>query len=194
MANIIRFGDGEISIPTIGESIIAFDITLSGLYHIEAYDNENFYITYENHRIIGVGFNSTISNNPFIKYTGKLNIIKGVGINTNKEKQILFPWTDRVDSFQDTKNTFDGEGLFFDAIDNTTIIENVPKKIKSKFLNKTLKNINDEGLYKNKNISKVEQKKQRKKIFKIMTRAKLKTLKKTANTMSNKYNNTRSSD
>ena len=46
--HIIMYENGEVFFPDIGQEIIAFDINLGGLYKIESYDNDNFYIIGQN--------------------------------------------------------------------------------------------------------------------------------------------------
>ena len=50
----IYYGNGKIRI-NYSEDILGFDIRLKGTYDIESHQSENFYISYKNNRLIGVG-------------------------------------------------------------------------------------------------------------------------------------------
>ena len=68
MYNKIEYGDGDIKID-IGSSVVGFDIILSGTYELESYNPDNFLISYNKGKLIGVGLGSTLGETEFLKYT-----------------------------------------------------------------------------------------------------------------------------
>ena len=67
--NYIYYGDGDIRIK-FNKPISAFDIILVGTYTLESYNPNNFIISYNNGRVLGVGLGSTLGENAFLKYKG----------------------------------------------------------------------------------------------------------------------------
>ena len=136
MANIqnkIEYGNGEVFID-IGESVIGFDMLLAGTYELESYDITNFVMKYNNHRVIGVGLGSRLGNQAFLKYTGDLKILKCIAIKDNLEK-VYLQTVGKTNSFSKTFNNFDGENANFEDLNFNGIVDTLPTKIKTTFLN-----------------------------------------------------------
>ncbi len=136
MANIqnrIEYGNGEVFID-IGESVVGFEMQLAGLYELESYDITNFIMMYNNHKVIGVGLGSKLGNQPFLKYTGDLKILKCVVIKDNLEKVYLQTFG-KTNSFSKTFNSFDGENDNFENLNFNGIVGEIPAKIKTTFKN-----------------------------------------------------------
>ena len=131
--NKIEFGDGEISI-NIGDTIIGFDILLSGKYELEQIDIPNFMMTYKNNRIIGIGFGSKLGRKPFLKYTGVLSIMKCIVVTESMEKIHILP-SSRVDVFYKTFDDLDGVNTKFEDMGKTHLVGDLVKKTKTTFNN-----------------------------------------------------------
>ena len=131
--NKIEFGDGEISI-NIGDIVIGFDILLTGKYELEQVDVPNFMMKYNDHRVIGVGFGSTLGKAPFLKYTGFLSIRKCEVVTESMEKLNILS-SSRVDSFLYTFDDFDGVNTKFEDMNKNQVVGKIPKKIKTTFNN-----------------------------------------------------------
>ena len=114
--NIIYYGDGDIKIVSY-ETILGFDIKFEGNYNLESYNPDNFMISYNKGRILGVGLDSTLGENAFLKYTGDLKI-KECKVVTSDMKVLNI--TSRLvhnDRFNSVQNNFDGENLQFQNLD-----------------------------------------------------------------------------
>lgn len=134
--NSIDFGDGEISI-NIGDSIIGFDILLSGKYELEQIDIPNFMMTYKNNRVIGIGFGSTLGIKPFLKYKGVLSVMKCIVVTESMEKLHILP-SCRTDYFYKARDDFDGTSTKFEDMDNTILVGDAPKQTKTTFNNENI--------------------------------------------------------
>ena len=131
--NKIEFGDCEISI-NIGDTIIGFDILLSGKYELEQIDIPNFMMTYKNNRVIGIGFGSKLGRKPFLKYTGVLSIMKCIVVTETMEKIHILP-SSRVDTFNHTFDNIDGVNTKFEDMSNNHLVGDLPRKTKATFNN-----------------------------------------------------------
>ena len=134
--NKIEFGDGEISI-NIGDIVIGFDILLTGKYELEQVDVPNFMMKYNDHRVIGVGFGSTLGKAPFLKYSGGLSIRKCIVITESMEKLHILP-SSSVDTFIHTFDDFNGVHTKFEDLNKNNLVGKIPKKIKTTFDNDNL--------------------------------------------------------
>ncbi len=127
---ILYYIDGDIWFHH-NESIIAFDIVLSGKYELESYDTNNFMMFYDNNRVIGVGLQSELGNEPFLKYSGDLSILNCKIVTTDNKIVNITPKKKRpetfgmlFDNFEKTQRTFEDfteDGIFGEIPDKTKI-------------------------------------------------------------------------
>jgi len=130
--------NGDMSIR-MGESIIGFDMELSGIYELESYDIHNFMMFYNDNRVIGVGFGSKLGKEPFLKYTGSLLVRSCQAITDAMNKVPLIPIY-RNDRFDLVDNNFDSENTNIEDLNKNHIYGEIPNKIKTTFLNKNIYN------------------------------------------------------
>lgn len=139
--NIIYYGDGDIKIVS-SETILGFDIKFEGNYNLESYNPDNFMISYNKGRILGVGLGSTLGENAFLKYTGDLKI-KECKVVTSDMKVLNI--TSRLvhnDRFNSVQNNFDGENLQFQNLNKIGVVKGIPNKTT---VNIITKNLHTEG-------------------------------------------------
>ena len=137
----IYYGNGDISIQ-YSNPIKAFDIKLKGIYNLESYEIDNFLINYNNQRLIGVSLGGELGNNPFLKYTGDLQILECKIITSDMKKVNIAPKMLRLDTFQSTIDSFDGKNINFEDMNHIGVVGDIPKKIK---INLITKNLHTEG-------------------------------------------------
>jgi len=137
MYNKIEYGDGDIKID-IGNSVIGFEIILSGTYELESYNPDNFLISYNKGRLIGVGLGSTLGESAFLKYTGNLKVRICKIVTTDMKIINLMPKLIRNDKFNYVGNAFDGENLKFENLDNIGVVGEIPNKTTVKIITKNL--------------------------------------------------------
>ena len=130
----ILLNNGDISIP-IGESVVGLDITLSGVYELEYITRNNFYIDYNENRIIGVGLGSNLGISTFLKYTGDLRIVNCKVVKQNLEELELLPFYE-IDRFEKVFSTFDGSQENIESMNKDNVFGEIPQRIKTTFENK----------------------------------------------------------
>lgn len=135
--NYIYYGDGDIRIK-FNKPISAFDIILVGTYTLESYNPNNFIISYNNGRVLGVGLGSTLGENAFLKYKGDLKIIKCKAVTTDMEIVDIIPRLIRNDRFNSVQNIFNGENLKFENLNKVGVVGVIPYKITVNIITKNL--------------------------------------------------------
>ena len=135
--NYIYYGNGEIRI-NYSEDILGFDIRLKGTYDIESYQSENFYISYNNDRLIGVGLGSVLGKKPFLNYTGNLEVLECKAITSDMKSVNIIPKIVRLDKFEAIRDGFDGSNTSFEDMDNVGIVGEIPRATKVKIVTENL--------------------------------------------------------
>ena len=136
---IIQFIDGDVSVD-IGNKIIAIDIIFKGKFELENYDLPNWLFLASSNRIIGVSLDSTpLGENPFLKYTGKFNVLDCTVVRTDNKSQKLQPIGKIKDRILYRQTAVDKDTASFDELDNyDNVVGKLPRKSKIYFITKNL--------------------------------------------------------
>lgn len=132
----LEYGNGEVLIKN-GNSVKGFDILIEGKFEVESLDPHNFMIINKGNRIMGVAIGSNLGNDPFLKYTGDLKIIRCIIVTDNLNKKYIetsYP----KDTFDSIGGTFSTLNEDFESLDKDNKHGTVPKVSKKTFLNKNL--------------------------------------------------------
>ena len=133
----IYYGNGKIRI-NYSEDILGFDIRLKGTYDIESHQSENFYISYNNDRLIGVGLGSVLGGKPFLNYTGHLEVLECKIITSDMKSVNIIPKIVRLDKFEAIRDDFDGSNTNFEDMNNVGIVGEIPRVTKVKIATENL--------------------------------------------------------
>ena len=129
----IILNNGKISIP-IGQNVVGLDIKLSGQYELEYITKSNFYIDYNDNRIIGFGVGAKLGISTFLEYTGDLKVINCRAVRDNLEVVQLLPYY-QIDQFNKNHSTFDGSQELIENLSKDNVFGAIPQKIKTTFKN-----------------------------------------------------------
>ena len=128
----------------IGSDVIGFEIEFNGKFELENYDVPNWLITSNNKNMIGISLDgSVLGNQPFLKYTGKFNILNCIIYTKNMEKKKIVAYSDMKDLFTNQSSTFDSESSYCENLDNGDNV--IGKKVSKTKINIVNKNFHSKG-------------------------------------------------